>query len=99
MPKKLKKRKKSLTTYLPTYLRNQDRVIFLAGTALFVLSIVLVLLGVSLPSPVPNPAGQVSGFSYFLPFLNWLTIISLIIASIGGVGVEQIKTKLGLAGR
>jgi len=90
---KLKKRKKGLATYLR---QNQDRMLFLGGVALFVLSIVLVLFGVSIPSPVPNPAGQVSGLSYFLPFLNWLTIIGILIAAVGALGFEQIKTKLGL---
>lgn len=54
--------------------------LFYLGLMLFALGVILVFVGVAVPSPVANPSYVEGSLTYFFPFANWLTIGGVVVA-------------------
>lgn len=57
-------------------------ILFIVGLLLFAVGVILVFLGVNVPSPVPTPAYQSGSLTYFWPFANYLSISGIIVSAV-----------------
>jgi uncharacterized membrane protein len=60
--------------------KKMKKQLFYIGLLIFSLGVILVFMGVAVPSPFGMPTQQGGDTTYFWPFLNYMTILGIVVS-------------------